>query len=259
MIKLFNRNNKKRAKKNAIFNKKTERDYKNAVLSEKSNFSVSEGYKTTRTNIVYALSNCTDKCKKIIFTSSVPTEGKTVSCLNTAISFAMTDCKVLIVDADLRKPKIHTCFGMKNDVGLTSYLAGFAKFEDIIQKNKEHKIDCITSGHVPPNPSELLASPKMNEFFAKVSEIYDYVFIDMPPTLLVADAVSLSKYVTGVVIVVRDNFTNKDNLRKTVADLQFANANILGFVLNDITKKEGYYSNKYKYKYLRYKYSEYRS
>lgn len=257
MIKKFISKFNKKTGKNSVFNKnKSKRSYDNVLLSDNSDFSVVEAYKTARTNITYSLMNSDDKCKKIIVTSSIPAEGKTVSCINTAISFGLMGSKVLVVDADLRKPKLHTCFNVKNDAGLTSYLAGFSSLESVIRKSAENKIDYITAGHVPPNPSELLLSPKMNEFFCKVSEEYDYVFIDMPPATLVTDAISLSKYVTGVVVVVRDNYTNKDSLAKTISDLKFANANILGFLLNDVERKEGYYSNKYKYKYFVYKYSE---
>ena len=241
----------KRFEKNAI-----RRDYTNAIITDKSDFSLVEAYKTTRTNLTYSLMKSDEKCKKIIFTSSIPSEGKTVSCINTAIAFGMTGSKVLVIDADLRKPKVHVCLKLTNDVGLTNYIVGMEKLSDVIQST-EYGIDCLTAGHIPPNPSELLASPKMNELFVEVSEKYDYVFIDMPPATIVTDAVSLSKYVTGVVLVVRQNYTNRDYLDKAVSNLKFANANILGILLNDVESSDRYYSSRYRYKRYSYKYKYY--
>ena len=232
------------------------RDYTNVIITDKSDFSLLEAYKTTRTNLTYSLMNFDDKCKKIIFTSSIPSEGKTVSCINTAIAFGMAGSKVLVIDADLRKPKLHTCLGMSNEIGLTNYIAGMEKPSDVI-RTTEYGVDCITAGHIPPNPSELLASPKMNELFIEASEKYDYIFIDMPPATVVTDAVSLSKYVTGVILVVRQNYTNKDYLDKAISNLKFANANILGILLNDVETSDRYYSSRYKYKKYSYKYRYY--
>lgn len=236
---------------------KESRDYSNVILTDKSSFSIVEAYKTTRTNLTYALMNSTDKCKKIIFTSSIPSEGKTVSCINTGIAFGLTGSKVLIVDCDLRKPKFHVCLGLSNDVGITNYIVGLSTLDDVIQKDTQYGIDVLTSGHIPPNPSELLSSPKMNEFFAEISERYDYVFIDMPPATIVTDAVSMAKFVTGVIVVVRENFTNKDYLRKAISNLKFANANILGFIYNDVIVADRYYSSRYKYKRYSYRYKYY--
>lgn len=236
--------------------KEISRDYTNVIITDKSDFSLLEAYKTTRTNLTYSLMNSEEKCKKIIFTSSIPSEGKTVSCINTAITFGMAGSKVLVIDADLRKPKVHVCLKQNNEIGLTNYIVGMEKLSDVIQTTP-YGIDCITAGHIPPNPSELLASPKMNELFVEVSEKYDYVFIDMPPATIVTDAVSLSKYVTGVVLVVRQNYTNKDYLDKAISNLKFANANILGMLLNDVETSDRYYSSRYRYKKYSYKYRYY--
>ena len=227
--------------------KEISRDYTNVIITNKSDFSLLEAYKTTRTNLTYSLINSDEKCKKIIFSSSIPSEGKTVSCINTAIAFGMAGSKVLVIDADLRKPKVHVCLEESNEVGLTNYIVGMEKLSDVIQTT-QYGIDCITAGHIPPNPSELLASPKMNELFIDLSEKYDYVFIDMPPATIVTDAISLSKYVTGVVLVVRQNYTNKDYLDKAISNFKFANANILGMLFNDVDTSDRYYSNRYRYK-----------
>lgn len=191
----------------------------------------------------------------------MPSEGKTTSCINTAITFALAGAKIVLIDADLRKPKVHMCLELENATGFSNYLAGFAELDDVIQHCK-NGLDVITSGQIPPNPSELLVSPRMEKALLKLSEKYDYVIIDAPPVNIVSDAVSMSKFVTGVAVVVKEDFTTHDALKKALSSLEFANAKILGFILNDVMASRGYYSKYYKYRYrykynYRYKYSSY--
>ena len=238
------------------------RDYTKVILNDNTDFSIVEAYKSTRTNLEYALA-AEEGCKKIIFTSAMPSEGKTTSCINTAITFALAGAKIVLIDADLRKPKVHMCLELENATGFSNYLAGFAELDDVIQHCK-NGLDVITSGQIPPNPSELLVSPRMEKALLKLSEKYDYVIIDAPPVNIVSDAVSMSKFVTGVAIVVKEDFTTHDALKKALSSLEFANAKILGFILNDVMASRGYYSKYYKYRYrykynYRYKYSSYDS
>lgn len=149
----------------------------------------------------------------------------------------------------------------ENTTGFSNYLAGFAELDDVIQHCK-NGLDVITSGQIPPNPSELLVSPRMEKALLKLAEKYDYVIIDAPPVNIVSDAVSMSKFVTGVAVVVKEDFTTHDALKKALSNLEFANAKILGFILNDVMAPRGYYSKYYKYRYrynynYRYKYSNY--
>ena len=236
------------------------RDYTKVILNDNTDFSIVEAYKSTRTNLEYALA-AEEGCKKIIFTSAMPSEGKTTSCINTAITFALAGAKIVLIDADLRKPKVHMCLELENATGFSNYLAGFAELDDVIQHCK-NGLDVITSGQIPPNPSELLVSPRMEKALLKLSEKYDYVIIDAPPVNIVSDAVSMSKFVTGVAGVVKEDFTTHDALKKALSSLEFANAKILGFILNDVMASRGYYSKYYKYRYrykynYRYKYSSY--
>lgn len=228
------------------------RDYTKVILNDNTDFSIVEAYKSTRTNLEYALA-AEEGCKKIIFTSAMPSEGKTTSCINTAITFALAGAKIVLIDADLRKPKVHMCLELENATGFSNYLAGFAELDDVIQHCK-NGLDVITSGQIPPNPSELLVSPRMEKALLKLSEKYDYVIIDAPPVNIVSDAVSMSKFVTGVAVVVKEDFTTHDALKKALSSLEFANAKILGFILNDVMASRGYYSKYYKYRY-RYKYN----
>ena len=236
------------------------RDYTKVILNDNTDFSIVEAYKSTRTNLEYALA-AEEGCKKIIFTSAMPSEGKTTSCINTAITFALAGAKIVLIDADLRKPKVHMCLELENATGFSNYLAGFAELDDVIQHCK-NGLDVITSGQIPPNPSELLVSPRMEKALLKLSEKYDYVILDAPPVNIVSDAVSMSKFVTGVAVVVKEDFTTHDALKKALSSLEFANAKILGFILNDVMASRGYYSKYYKYRYrykynYRYKYSSY--
>lgn len=236
------------------------RDYTKVILNDNTDFSIVEAYKSTRTNLEYALA-AEEGCKKIIFTSAMPSEGKTTSCINTAITFALAGAKIVLIDADLRKPKVHMCLELENTTGFSNYLAGFAELDDVIQHCK-NGLDVITSGQIPPNPSELLVSPRMEKALLKLAEKYDYVIIDAPPVNIVSDAVSMSKLVTGVAVVVKEDFTTHDALKKALSNLEFANAKILGFILNDVMAPRGYYSKYYKYRYrykynYRYKYSNY--
>lgn len=228
------------------------RNYSKVILKKDSDFAIVEAYKSARTNLEYAL-NTEEGCKKIIFTSAMPAEGKSTSCINLAITFALTGERVLLIDADLRKPKIHMSLNLENKTGFSNYLAGFAQLDEVIQHDEIHGFDVIASGQIPPNPSELLSSVRMKNAMDTLSEKYDYIFVDAPPVNIVSDAVSMAKFVTGVVIVVKENFTTHDALRKCISSLEFANSRILGFVLNGVLASEGYYSKYYKYKY-KYKY-----
>lgn len=228
------------------------RNFKKAILNKKSGFAFVEAYKTARTNLIYSLSADGEGSKVVIFTSSVPSEGKTTTCVNLAITFAQMGESVIVLDSDLRKPKLHKCLDMNNEKGMSNYLAGLSKERDVIQKNQEFGFDVITAGHIPPNPSELLNSPRMKELLDYLSLNYKYIFLDMPPVDVVTDTVSISKYATGVVIVVRENYTHHELLKKAIESLEFANAKILGIVLNDINNNA---TSKYKYSKYGYRYS----
>ena len=153
------------------------------------------------------------------------------------------------------KPKVHTYLNLDNNVGLTNVLAGLDDISTAIKKHPSG-FDYIPSGHTPPNPVELLSSTKMEELLEKLSQSYDYIFIDTPPVMIVTDAAALAKYATGVILVAKYMFTTRENLEKAISNLKFANANILGILLNSsaYAKRRTYkkaYSRKY-YKYYKY-------
>ncbi len=206
----------------------------NTLLTDDTAFIVKEAYKTARTNIRFSLSS-EKGCKKIIITSASPHEGKTTTCLNLAIAFAQTDAKVLIIDADLRKPRIYRHLSIERENGLSDLLCGLIDKETAIKHCAEHKIDCITSGQIPPNPAELLSSPEMEQLLDELGKDYDYIFIDTPPVTVVTEAAAMAKCASGVLLVIRQNNTIFESIDRARNSLKMANAKILGYILNDVS------------------------
>ena len=219
------------------------------IQNENSNFAVIEAYKIVRTNLIFALPEAV-ACKTILVTSSGAGEGKTTNSINLAITFAQTGAKVLLIDADLRKPKVNKYLKTSNRNGLSNFLCGMAKFSEIIQEDREHNIQFITAGKIPPNPAELLSSERMKVLLEQLPSIYDYIIIDAPPVLVVTDATVMSPYVDGVVLVVRRNSSLHKDVSLAINQLKVAGAKICGFLLTNTSTdsnngKGGYY---YKYK-----------
>ena len=211
------------------------------VLNSRSPFALQEAYKTLRTNIRFFLRG-TD-CKKICITSSNAGEGKSITLLNLAISFAEAGKKVLLVDADLRRPALARLLGEKATPGLSNILAELCNEDETIRKEVYPNLDVIFSGDVPPNPSELLSSERMQRFIEIVSNRYDYVLIDTPPVNVVSDSCVVANLADGVLLLARQGRTRKDSVKKAVAHLQLTGANILGYILNGVdTGNNVYYS-----------------
>lgn len=216
-------------------------DFYNGEIS----FDVKEAYKMVRTNIMFATS-AVSGCKKLIITSSVPGEGKSTTCINLAISTVQAGSKVLIIDADLRKPTIHKFLKLDHSLGLSSVLSGFNTFEEVVVSTK-FGFDCVTSGIIPPNPAELLMNDKLEQLINWASERYDYIIIDTPPINIVTDSSIISKYVDGTILVTRNKYTVHPSVEYAIKTLEFAGAKILGFILNDKTTnvRKDYCSYKY--------------
>lgn len=237
-------------KKKEIEDKITHGDAR-PIVNNSTSFAVREAYKTVRTNIMFALGDH-DNCKKIVFTSASPGEGKTTTCINVATTFAQRpNTKVLLVDGDLRRPRINQSVGIKNDVGLSNLLASFCDMQTFKPQKTEFGFDCITAGSIPPNPSELLASAKAKELFDYFSNFYDYIFLDTPPVTVVTDAVLSNSFADGLVMVVRQNYTTYDIVDRAIGTLKYADSKILGFILNDVESASYKYSNKYTNKYYK--------
>ena len=199
---------------------------------------ITESFRSLRTNIQYIAA---DKAKKIIsVTSSIGGEGKTFVTMNLASIFALSNHKTILIGGDLRKPKLHNSFKVDKNQGLSNYLINKSNLEDIINKTNIKTLDVIASGPIPPNPAELLDSPKMNELLTILNEKYDYVIIDTPPIGLVTDGVILMQYADANLYIVRHNYSKIKSL--SVVNNIFKNKNIsnLNIVINDYTQNEGY-------------------
>lgn len=237
--------------------KKTKKDgvvRKLQIVSKEAPFQYVEAYKTLRTNINFIAAS--SGCKKIIVTSSIPGEGKSNVAVNLCITLAESGKKVLLIDCDLRKPVIHRYLRInRKSMGLTNILSGEAKASDVIVRFSDLNIDVITAGVIPPNPAELLGSARMTNLLDSVSEQYDYVIIDTPPASVVTDAAVLSTMVDGVLFVVSHAKATIESATLAKKNLEAANANIIGAVLNGFdlkstSKDSGYY---YSYEYGYYK------
>ncbi len=198
---------------------------------------ISETYRALRTSI---LLSTPEPVRNIVVTSSVESEGKTTTALNLAITLAQMEKMVLLVDADLRKPKVHSLLGMDNSIGLSSFLARQV-VQNMIKASEMPNLSVITTGPLPPNPSELLGSKRMKEFLDIVNEKFDMVVFDTAPLITVTDTTLLSDLVDGTVLVIRSGKTTFDIAKRGVKLLRDINAKVLGVVLNSMdTSKEGY-------------------
>jgi len=188
--------------------------------------------------------------KSITVTSSISGEGKSSTIANLAIAMADTGMKVLLIDCDFRKPKMHKYFSIEGAVGMTNLLIGQVSASDVIQRWGKKNLDLLPAGQVPPNPSELLGSEAMKQFLANAEQIYDVVLIDSPPLLPVTDAAILSKMTGGVVLVVAVGRTTKPQLSAALGNIEAIGGRLLGFVMNKIpTKGVDAYRYRYSYKY----------
>jgi len=210
----------------------------------------SESYRSIRTSIL--LSSAEHAPRIITISSSVPQEGKTATTANLAISFCQLGKKVIIIDGDLRKPRMHKIFNKKNTMGLSSYLVGRVKFSQIVQKTHIPNLFLVSSGPIPPNPAELIDSEIMKNMLKKLLEIVDFVFIDSPPLIGIVDTILLAKYSDGVVLVNWAGKTKNELIEKAKKELDQFNIRTLGVVLNraDFKKTTTYdYTYNYQYKY----------
>jgi capsular exopolysaccharide synthesis family protein len=195
-------------------------------------FSIAEDYRTVRTSILFSHADAAPKT--IAFTSTLPQEGKTATISNLAVSFAQLEGRVLLIDADLRKPRLSKVFNLRNINGLSSYLAGKHTFNEVLQKTSIDNIWTIPSGPHPPNPAELLNSKRMKELLAEAKERFTVVLLDTPPVLAVIDPVIVSSLVDSTVFVVRAGKTTRRPLARAVEEVRKAKADIIGIVFNEV-------------------------
>lgn len=217
------------------------------ILTNHSSFHVQEAYRALRTNVRFSLSG--KGCKKLCITSCSAGEGKSITILNLAISFAQTGQKVLLIDGDMRRPSLARLLIEKPAPGLSNYLAGLNSVDDVIRKEVYSNLDVILSGEIPPNPSELLGSENMEQLLKDMDKRYDYILVDFPPVGVVADACVVANSLDGVLFLVRQNSTERDSVAASVKQLELSGAKLLGFVLNGAQNEGKSYDDQYRYSY----------
>ena len=208
--------------------------------------SVSEQYRKLRTSIDFSSFN--KEIKVINLTSTYPGEGKTVTCLNLATVYAQTKKKVLLIDMDLRKPKIHRAFNLPNNGGVSDYVKNDHSVKNNIDKI-DTNLDILVAGEKVPFPAEVLVSEKIKEMMEEIRGIYDIVIIDCPPMTAVADASIISNMCDGTVYVTASRRTHSDIAKSCLKDLRLTGANVIGGVLTRVQRRDAYYGMDYYYYY----------
>ena len=238
-MKMINR----KAKKNKADSEKAKN-----VLTSDSKFAIVEGYKIARTNLVFSLTAQNSNC--VAVTSWSKGEGKSTATVNLAISIAKMGKRVLLLDTDLRRPNLHNLLKLKNNTGVSDIIGQFGDFQTAVHRDVVSGLDVLTSGAIPPNPSELLAAPYFVELVEKAKKEYDYVILDTPPLGVVTDTLLLKDLVCGYVFVVRERTTTHGDIERALQNIQLAGTKVLGFLkVGCAMRTRGYGRGKYKYNY----------
>ncbi|MEL4107010.1 CpsD/CapB family tyrosine-protein kinase [Oscillospiraceae bacterium WX1] len=231
-------------KKNISFNKSDARK----LLRHDSPFGIKEAYSSIRTNILFT--GAGEKCPVYAVTSPLPNDGKTINCINLAVSFALMGKKTLLIDADMRNPTIHHFFSAPLQNGVSEILAGLESNINFEQTDLP-LLKYLNAGKIPPNPAELLSGSRLDKLIEIAREHFDYIFIDTPPVCVVTDATVLAKKVTGYIFIVKDGKSDIRIIKQAVASLEQVGATVAGFILNDVSPKSApayqRYSTKYQY------------
>jgi succinoglycan biosynthesis transport protein ExoP len=206
------------------------------ILRDQPLAAPSEAVRRLRTNLQFI--DLANRPRSIVVSSSIPAEGKSTIALNLALSLADSGSRVILVDADLRRPSIAEYVGIEGGVGLTTVLIGRAEVEDVVQPLGKTSLDLLPAGQIPPNPSELLGSVAMADLLEQLSGTYDMVLLDSPPLLPVTDAVVLSNLAGGALVVVGADRTHRPQLQQSLESLETAGAHLFGIVMNKIARRE---------------------
>ena len=219
------------------------------LLTNMTDMGIVENYAKLRMNLLYTLVG--KETHTVIVTSAVAGEGKSTIAANLAISCALGDRKVLLVDGDLRRASQSSIFELSDHTkGMSEVLVGVCKWQDVIIKNIKGKVDLLPVGHFPPNPAELLGSSEMLLLLKELEEVYDLVLLDMPPINIVSDPLVLSNYVAGCIFVTRQDYSDHREIRKALIEAEMAGMDVMGFVFyGENIKEAGYYDRRYYNKY----------
>lgn len=219
-----------------------------SLFGKNIDFASTEAYKLLRTKLQYSLTD-NQRCQVFLVSSAMPGEGKSLTSINLAYSLAQLNKKVLLIDADMRRPTLAAKLSIPNYPGLSELLTGFMGIDELLQdycEDDEHTLKILTAGSIPPNPVELIDSEIMIQAFETLKKQFDYIIVDTPPVGDVSDALVSAKFADGVLLVVRHNYCRHAVLRNTVHQFEFVNAKILGSVFNCLGENSGKYNN-YKY------------
>ncbi len=211
-------------------------------------FGATEAYKLLRTNLIFSMTD-ESACKIVGVTSALRGEGKSTTAINLAYVLAESGKKVLLVEADMRIPVLAAVLKMEEKVGLSHVLAGIGALNDAVRPSTLHKgLSVLTAGEIPPNPSELLSSKRMEQALESLSKAFEYIIIDLPPINAVSDGLAVSKLLSGMIVVVRQNYCDQSSLAEAMRRMELLEVKLLGFVLNGAESSEKRYK-KYGYKY----------
>jgi capsular exopolysaccharide synthesis family protein len=205
---------------------------KNLIAYSNPDSIIAEQFRTIRTNIHFL----TERGKKRVLLISSPGtgEGKSTTAANIAVSMAQQKEKVLIIDANLREPALHSIFKVSNSLGLTDVLTGKTIFEEAVQRTNIGRLEVLTSGSLPQNPTEILGSDKMNDLFRLALQEYNFILVDSSGVLEVSDTKVLANKCDGVILVVSEHLTKSNNAIETKKALEFAQAKLIGVIMNEI-------------------------
>ncbi len=250
---ISNHRSKNRFRRMEQRNKKHASTRTEYLLNDKTPFNVTEAFRNLKAAISVSVPKKSEGVV-IMATSAYPEDGKTTVTANLALMFAVSDAKVVLVDADIRKGRIARYFKRKSTPGLSDYLSGQASLSDVVHRTRANEnLSYITCGTHSPRPYELLESDEMKNLIEELKKYYDYVIIDTPPILVISDALALTPIVDGAVLVCRHEVSYVSDISRAISTLRFSKANILGVIVNDFkessVRKYGGYGNKYSYGY----------
>ena len=218
-------------------------------LNYGSPFAIKEAYNSIRTKLIFTGKG--EKCPVFAVTSSLASDGKSTNAVSLAVSIAMAEQRVLLIDADMRKPSIHRYFGLECKNGLSEILAGLTT-EIKLRSTDTEGLSVLTAGQIPPNPAELLGSKQLDMLLDYVRQYFDYVIIDTPPVNIVTDACVISDKITGYIFVVQSGKNHVQDLKDAFGQVEEMHGDIVGIILNDPDNRaEAHYSYRYN-KYFRY-------
>ena len=241
-----------------LFNKKSKRRQSSFSISEDQKtlhknleFTATEQYKLLRTNLDFTVPEG-EKCPIIGVTSSMRGEGKSTTAVNLSYVLAEKGSKVLLIDGDLRIPSVAKKMKIAGSPGLTDLLMGKGANISDFQSELLKTWFILPAGDIPPNPSELLGSRRMETVLNELKEAFDYIVIDLPPVNIVSDALSIASLITGMIVVIREDYTEKKELERCIRQLNLSNVNVFGCVMNEAKSGNGSYSKYKKYRYYKY-------